>query len=196
MHHWRPRCAKSCKRSSGGTRGGRRPRGAGGPRNRGALALARLCEFRNLGCHQNDPHRADPKDKIETLHRILRASDLRRAGKYPEAEDLLAHLEDNRARPSTSCPSSGAKISWRGPSRSRRLPEFGKALSLNPTFDQAAAGAWPGALPARAGQACRGFAGTGPAYEPEKLSGAPGVGQGLLAAKPPSQRPNQNWRRW
>jgi len=88
---------------------------------------------------QNDSHRADPKDKIETLHRILHASDLRRLGKYPEAEDLLAALEETEPALYVVPFERGENyLAWAKPQQA--LPEFGKALSLNPNFDQALLG--------------------------------------------------------
>ena len=88
---------------------------------------------------QNDPHRADPKDKIETLRRILRAGDLRRLGKFPEAEELLAALEQTEPTLYVVPFERGENfLAWAKPQQA--LPEFGKSLSLNPTFDQALLG--------------------------------------------------------
>jgi arylsulfatase A-like enzyme/Flp pilus assembly protein TadD len=95
--------------------------------------------FESSAATQNDPHRADPKDKIETLHRILRASDLRRLGKYSEAEELLAALEKTEPTLYVVPFERGENfLAWSKPQQA--LPEFGKALSLNPTFDQALLG--------------------------------------------------------
>jgi Flp pilus assembly protein TadD len=88
---------------------------------------------------QNDPRRADPKDKIETFHRILRASDLRRAGKYADAEELLANLEETEPALYVVPFERGENfLAWAKPQQA--LLEFGKALSLNPAFDQAVLG--------------------------------------------------------
>ena len=88
---------------------------------------------------QSDSQRADPIDKIETLNRILRASDLRRAGKYPEAEERLAALEADEPSLYVVPFERGENyLAWGKPQPA--LPEFGKALSLNPTFDQALLG--------------------------------------------------------
>ncbi len=88
---------------------------------------------------QSDPHRADPKDKIETLHRILRGGDLRRLGKYPEAEELLAALEQTEPALYVVPFERGENfLAWAKPQQA--LPEFGRALSLNSTFDQALLG--------------------------------------------------------
>jgi arylsulfatase A-like enzyme/Flp pilus assembly protein TadD len=88
---------------------------------------------------QNNPRRADPKDKIETLHRILCASDLRRVGKYADAEKLLANLEATEPTLYVVPFERGENyLAWSKPQRA--LPEFGKTLSLNPTFDQAVLG--------------------------------------------------------
>ncbi|MGD1104148.1 MAG: sulfatase-like hydrolase/transferase [Terriglobia bacterium] len=95
--------------------------------------------FESSAATQNDSHRADPKDKIATLHRILRASDLRRLGKYAEAEELLAAL--NKTEPALYVvPFERGEnfLAWAKPQQA--LPEFGKALSLNPSFDQALLG--------------------------------------------------------
>lgn len=89
--------------------------------------------------NQNDPHRADPKDKIATLHQILRAGDLRRMGRFPEAEELLAALEGTEAALYVVPFERGENfLAWAKPQQA--VPEFGKALSLNPTFDQALLG--------------------------------------------------------
>jgi tetratricopeptide (TPR) repeat protein len=95
--------------------------------------------FESSTATQNDPHRADPKDKIETLHRILHASDLRRLGRYAEAEDLLAALEETEPALYVAPFERGENfLAWGKPQPA--LPEFGRALSLNPTFDQALLG--------------------------------------------------------
>jgi tetratricopeptide (TPR) repeat protein len=95
--------------------------------------------FESSAATQNDSNRADPKDKIETLHNILRASDLRRMGKYPQAEDLLAGLEKTEPALYVVPFERGENfLAWAKPQQA--LPEFGKALSLNPTFDQALLG--------------------------------------------------------
>jgi arylsulfatase A-like enzyme/Flp pilus assembly protein TadD len=95
--------------------------------------------FASSAATGDDPHRADPKDKIETLHRILHASDLRRLGKYAEAEEQLAALEEAEPALYVVPFERGENfLAWAKPQRA--LPEFGKALSLNPTFDQALLG--------------------------------------------------------
>jgi arylsulfatase A-like enzyme/Flp pilus assembly protein TadD len=95
--------------------------------------------FESSTATQNDPHRADPKDKIETLHRILHASDLRRLGKYAQAEDLLAALEETEPALYVVPFERGENfLAWAKPQQA--LSEFGRALSLNPTFDQALLG--------------------------------------------------------
>ncbi|MDR3677759.1 MAG: sulfatase-like hydrolase/transferase [Acidobacteriota bacterium] len=88
---------------------------------------------------KNDPNRADPKDKIETLHLVLRASDLRRERKFAEAEELLANLE--KAEPTLYVVPFDRGENYLAWGKTRQaLPEFGKALSLNPAFDQAVLG--------------------------------------------------------
>jgi tetratricopeptide (TPR) repeat protein len=95
--------------------------------------------FESSAATKNDPHRADPKDKIATLQRILRASDLRRLGKFGEAEELLAALEKTEPALCVVPFERGENfLAWAKPQQA--LPEFGKALSLNPAFDQALLG--------------------------------------------------------
>jgi tetratricopeptide (TPR) repeat protein len=95
--------------------------------------------FESSAATQNDPRRADPKDKIATLHRILHASDLRRMGKYAEAEDVLAALEETEPALYVVPFERGENfLAWAKPRQA--LPEFGRALSLNPGFDQALLG--------------------------------------------------------
>ena len=85
---------------------------------------------------QNDPHRADPKDKIRALRQILRAGDLRRMGRFAEAEEVLASLEGTEAALYVVPFERGENfLAWAKPQQA--LPEFGKALSLNSAFDQA-----------------------------------------------------------
>jgi arylsulfatase A-like enzyme/Flp pilus assembly protein TadD len=95
--------------------------------------------FQSPAAARTDPHRPDPKDKIETLRRILHASDLRRLGKSTDAEEILASLE--RAEPElyvVPFERGENALAWSKPRQA--LGEFGKALSLHPTFDQAALG--------------------------------------------------------
>jgi arylsulfatase A-like enzyme/Flp pilus assembly protein TadD len=95
--------------------------------------------FQSPAAGRTDPNRADPKDKVETLRRLLHASDLRRLGKYAEAEELLASLEQTEPALYVVPFERGENaLAWSKPREA--LGEFGKALSLNPTFDQAALG--------------------------------------------------------
>jgi len=83
--------------------------------------------------------RADPKDKIETLRSILRASDLRRMGRYNDADELLARLEESDPGLYVVPFERGENyLAWLKPRPA--LEQFGKVLTLNPTFDQAALG--------------------------------------------------------
>jgi tetratricopeptide (TPR) repeat protein len=83
--------------------------------------------------------RADPKDKIESLRGILHASDLRRLGRYDEADEVLARLEASE-RDLYVVPFERGEnfLAWSKPQAA--LAQFGKALTLNPSFDQAALG--------------------------------------------------------
>ena len=89
-----------------------------------------------------DPGRAnapDPKDKIKTLNRTLRAIDLSGAQKYAEADQLLAKIE--RDEPSlyvVPFQKGENLLAWGKPQPA--IEEFRKAVSRNPTFDQAALG--------------------------------------------------------
>jgi tetratricopeptide (TPR) repeat protein len=86
-----------------------------------------------------DPNRADPKDKVETLRSILHAGDLRRAGRHAEAADMLAQLERTEPNLYVIPFERGENdLGWSKPQEA--LKEFGKALELNPSFDQAALG--------------------------------------------------------
>jgi len=84
-----------------------------------------------------DSQLADPKDKIGTLRRILRASDLRRWGRYSEAEQMLTELEAVEPKLYVVPYERGENfLAWSKPKSA--IEELGKALSLNPAFDQAA----------------------------------------------------------
>ena len=83
--------------------------------------------------------RADPKDKIGTLNRILRAADLTRAGKNAEADALLAALEPLEPHLYVLPFQKGENdLAWGKPQQA--IAEFQKALARNSAFDQAALG--------------------------------------------------------
>lgn len=87
----------------------------------------------------DDAHRADPKNKITSLNRILRAGDLTRLGRYPEADHLLAGLEQAESELYVVPFERGENyLAWGKPQQA--LAEFRKSLSRNPAFDQAALG--------------------------------------------------------
>ena len=135
---------------------------------------------------KNDPNRADPKDKVETLHLVLRASDLRRERKFAEAEELLANLE--KAEPTLYVvPFDRGEnyLAWAKPRRG--TAGIRQGIVAESCIRPGGIGHRAGALYAGAGQACRRVAGTGFAHEPQKLPGASGAGQSLLAAEPSGQ---------
>jgi len=83
--------------------------------------------------------RADPKDKVAILNHILRASDLSGRAKYAEADHLLAEVERQEPDLYVVPFQRGENLlAWRKPQLA--VEEFVKALSRNPTFDQAALG--------------------------------------------------------
>lgn len=87
----------------------------------------------------SDAQRADPKDKIAILNRILKASDLTRLGRFAEADQVLARLAPAEPNLYIIPFSKGENyLAWQKPQRA--LAEFRRALALNPTFDQAALG--------------------------------------------------------
>ncbi len=103
-----------------------------------------LAKLRSLGyiASRDSPEAsagADPKDKIETLNRILRASDLTRLGKYAEADHMLAELE--REEPGLYVIHFERAENYLGWGKARAAAdEFRQALARNPAFDQAALG--------------------------------------------------------
>ncbi len=82
---------------------------------------------------------ADPKDKIVSFNRILRAGDLTRAAKYAEADQLLARLEQEEPDLYVVPFARGENYLGWGKAQPA-MEEFRKSLSRNPTFDQAALG--------------------------------------------------------
>jgi arylsulfatase A-like enzyme/Tfp pilus assembly protein PilF len=82
---------------------------------------------------------ADPKDKVAIFNRILRASDLSGLGKYAEADQLLQEVERQEPDLYVVPFQRGENLlAWGKPRLA--VEEFVKALSRNPTFDQAALG--------------------------------------------------------
>jgi arylsulfatase A-like enzyme/tetratricopeptide (TPR) repeat protein len=93
------------------------------------------------GAAQNDDNEtgADPKDKIGIFNRILRASDLIGVAKYAEADQVLADVERQEPELYVAPFQRGESfLAWGKPQPA--IGEFLKALSRNPTFDQAALG--------------------------------------------------------
>jgi arylsulfatase A-like enzyme/Tfp pilus assembly protein PilF len=87
----------------------------------------------------DDSGRADPKQKIEIYNQILRAGDLRRAGKYPEASALIASLKQREPTLYVLPFEAGENdLAWGKPQEA--IGELRAALQLNPRFDQAALG--------------------------------------------------------
>jgi len=82
---------------------------------------------------------ADPKDKIGTMNRILRAADLSRLGKYSETDQILNQLQQEEPMLYVVHFERGENyLAWGKPESAR--DEFRQTLSLNPAFDQAALG--------------------------------------------------------
>ncbi len=82
---------------------------------------------------------ADPKDKVATLNRILRASDLSRLEKYAEADQVLTEVEREEPELYLVPFQKGENfLAWGKPLLA--ATEFGNALARNPSFDQAALG--------------------------------------------------------
>jgi arylsulfatase A-like enzyme/Tfp pilus assembly protein PilF len=95
----------------------------------------------NAGAAENDADGtgADPKDKVGVLNRILRASDLSGAAKYAEADQVLAEVERREPGLYVVPFQRGENLlAWGKPQLA--VEEFGKAVSRNPSFDQAALG--------------------------------------------------------
>jgi len=82
---------------------------------------------------------ADPKDRLGTFKSILRASDLTRAGKCADATRLLQNLEQSEPGLYVVPFQSGENNLACGNTQAA-LSDFRRALSRNPTFDQAALG--------------------------------------------------------
>lgn len=84
-------------------------------------------------------NKADPKDKISTLNRILRAGDLTQLGRYAEAGQILDELaQEEPALYVVHFEKGENDLAWGRPHPA--VEEFRKTLSINPTFDQAALG--------------------------------------------------------
>ncbi|HXJ92141.1 MAG TPA: sulfatase-like hydrolase/transferase [Terriglobia bacterium] len=82
---------------------------------------------------------ADPKEEIGTFNQILHADDLRRAGKYAEAAQLLGDLLRREPRLYILPFEVGENdLAWGKPREA--IGKFRAALQLNPLFDQAALG--------------------------------------------------------
>jgi arylsulfatase A-like enzyme/Flp pilus assembly protein TadD len=82
---------------------------------------------------------ADPKRKIGEFNDILRAGDLRRAGKFAEAAQLLSALKARDPNLYVLDFESGENaLGWEKPEQA--VADFKAALRLNPGFDQATLG--------------------------------------------------------
>jgi len=93
------------------------------------------------GAVENDGNEtaADPKDNVGVFNRILRASDLSGVGKYADADETLAQVEREEPDLYVVPFQRGENfLAWGRPALA--VAEFSKALSRNPTFDQAALG--------------------------------------------------------
>ena len=80
--------------------------------------------------------RADPKDKIQVLNQMLLAGNLRSQQRYAEADEILTSLE--RSEPKLyilGFERGETLLDWGKAGES--ISEFHKALTLNPSFDEA-----------------------------------------------------------
>jgi arylsulfatase A-like enzyme/Tfp pilus assembly protein PilF len=89
--------------------------------------------------NRGDAGEADPKDKITTFNRILRAGDLTRTGMYAEADRVLLRLEQEEPGLYVIPFERGENFLVWGKAQ-QAVEEFRKSLARNPTFDQAALG--------------------------------------------------------
>ena len=82
---------------------------------------------------------ADPKDKIAEFNTILSAQDAFRLGHFPEAEQILAKVQQQDPKmyilPFMAGEAAARRKDWESSAR-----EFQKCLELNPNFDQAMTG--------------------------------------------------------
>jgi choline-sulfatase len=84
-----------------------------------------------------DTGQADPKDKITTYNRILRATDLTQLGRYAEADQLLAQVAQSEPGLYIVPFERGQNaLAWGKPQDA--VAQFRACLERNPQFDQAA----------------------------------------------------------
>jgi tetratricopeptide (TPR) repeat protein len=80
--------------------------------------------------------RVDPKDKIGVVNRLLAADNLRSVGRFAEAEESFATVERSEPDLYIVAFERGENLLDWGKTRAA-VQEFHKALTLNPSFDQA-----------------------------------------------------------
>jgi len=115
------------------------------PQNTNRLDPEALAKLRSLGYvgyqapatgSDSRGARADPKDKVLVLNQVLHAGDLRSQKRFAEADEILSSLE--RSEPALyiiNFERGETLLDW-GKTRAS-TEEFRKALTLNPSFDQA-----------------------------------------------------------
>src|SRR5207245_1583151 len=80
--------------------------------------------------------RADPKDKIQILNKMLHAGNLRSQKRFAESDEILRGMEESEPSLYIIGFERGETLLDWGKAR-EATAEFRKALALNPTFDEA-----------------------------------------------------------
>jgi len=82
---------------------------------------------------------ADPKDKIQMYREVVRVGELRRQRRFAEADEILSRVEQSEpALYSIPFERGETLLAWGKPREAAE--QFRKAITLNPSFDQAWAG--------------------------------------------------------
>lgn len=119
----------------------------GGSSSRPPLSAETLEKLKSLGylayaapaASKPEGNLVDPKDRIGTFNKILRAADQTRMKNYAEADRLLAEVAISEPHLYT-IPFQRAKNLSEWGKLDRAVAEYKEALSENPTFDQALLG--------------------------------------------------------